>query len=222
MGLATDPVEGGSCSAYDYTCGDPLNGLDLNVTAVSGICGDVEFVGVYGGEFGGCFVTDDEGTSAIIWWAGFAVGADLGASFGYFYSNAPTVNDLAGWSACGSVNIPTPVAIGPSFGGVGTGSSAGVSIGTYYSNAPTVKDVLGRSSCIGAGYAFGDVQTCFLVGLDDRKYFSTYTGVGFRQPLTGQVTAATTRKVPWLLRGPAKRFIRILTGPLSPPYPTGS
>lgn len=24
------PVEGGSCSAYDYTCGDPVNGMDLS------------------------------------------------------------------------------------------------------------------------------------------------------------------------------------------------
>jgi hypothetical protein len=27
--LQVDPVEGGSCNDYDYTCGDPVNGLDL-------------------------------------------------------------------------------------------------------------------------------------------------------------------------------------------------
>ncbi|MCW2573591.1 MAG: repeat-containing protein [Frankiales bacterium] len=32
--LEVDPVEGGSCSDYDYVCGDPVNGLDL-----SGTCG---------------------------------------------------------------------------------------------------------------------------------------------------------------------------------------
>jgi RHS repeat-associated protein len=28
--LQTDPVPGGSCNAYDYACGDPVNGLDLD------------------------------------------------------------------------------------------------------------------------------------------------------------------------------------------------
>ncbi|HJV08948.1 MAG TPA: DNRLRE domain-containing protein [Acidimicrobiales bacterium] len=28
--LQMDPVEGGSCNDYDYVCGDPVNGLDLN------------------------------------------------------------------------------------------------------------------------------------------------------------------------------------------------
>ncbi len=27
--LQVDPVEGGSCNAYDYVCGDPVNGMDL-------------------------------------------------------------------------------------------------------------------------------------------------------------------------------------------------
>lgn len=31
--LSTDPVQGGSCSAYDYVCGDPLNSRDLSGTA---------------------------------------------------------------------------------------------------------------------------------------------------------------------------------------------
>jgi len=104
--LAAHPVEGGSANDYEYACGDPVNAFDTTGTVVSGICGNVELVGIYGGEFGGCFVTDDQGTRALIGWAGFGVGADAGASFGYFYLNAPTVDDLAGWSACGSVNIP--------------------------------------------------------------------------------------------------------------------
>ncbi|HEX2046188.1 MAG TPA: DNRLRE domain-containing protein, partial [Acidimicrobiales bacterium] len=116
--LEVDPVEGGSCNAYEYACGDPVNAYDLEGTAVSGICGNVEIVGIYGGEAGACFVTDDAGSRAVIWWAGFAVGANWGASFGYYYSNAPTVGDIAGWSACGSANIPLPpVAIGPSVSG---------------------------------------------------------------------------------------------------------
>jgi len=28
--LSVDPVEGGSCNDYDYACGDPVNGSDLN------------------------------------------------------------------------------------------------------------------------------------------------------------------------------------------------
>lgn len=28
--LQTDPVEGGSCNAYDYTCADSVNNLDLD------------------------------------------------------------------------------------------------------------------------------------------------------------------------------------------------
>ena len=28
--LEVDPVEGGSCNDYDYVCGDPVNGFDLN------------------------------------------------------------------------------------------------------------------------------------------------------------------------------------------------
>jgi RHS repeat-associated protein len=30
--LETDPVEGGSCSDYDYVCGSPLDRLDLDGT----------------------------------------------------------------------------------------------------------------------------------------------------------------------------------------------
>jgi hypothetical protein len=37
-------VEGGSCNAYDYVCGDPVNGLDLSGRGLFGIecgtCGD--------------------------------------------------------------------------------------------------------------------------------------------------------------------------------------
>ncbi len=32
--LETDPVEGGSCNDYDYVCGDPINGFDLDGTRV--------------------------------------------------------------------------------------------------------------------------------------------------------------------------------------------
>jgi RHS repeat-associated protein len=38
--LGVDPVEGGSCNDYDYACGDPINGLDLDglLDAETGWC----------------------------------------------------------------------------------------------------------------------------------------------------------------------------------------
>ena len=35
--LSADPVEGGSCNDYDYTCGDPVNGSDLDGMFMSGL-----------------------------------------------------------------------------------------------------------------------------------------------------------------------------------------
>jgi RHS repeat-associated protein len=34
--LQVDPIDGGSCSAYDYACGDPVNGLDTTGNAAYG------------------------------------------------------------------------------------------------------------------------------------------------------------------------------------------
>ena len=35
--LAQDPIEGGSCNDYDYTCANPIGGLDLTGTCVKGL-----------------------------------------------------------------------------------------------------------------------------------------------------------------------------------------
>ena len=45
--LAVDPIDGGSCNGYDYTCQDPVNGFDLTGRAlVLPIIGVVAIVGV--------------------------------------------------------------------------------------------------------------------------------------------------------------------------------
>jgi len=44
--LEVDPVEGGSCNDYDYACGDPVNGLDLD--------GNWCVTGTRSGDGGGC------------------------------------------------------------------------------------------------------------------------------------------------------------------------
>ncbi|CAN5739163.1 hypothetical protein BH23ACT12_BH23ACT12_19560 [soil metagenome] len=36
--LQVDPVAGGSCNAYDYACGDPINSYDLTGTKARGLC----------------------------------------------------------------------------------------------------------------------------------------------------------------------------------------
>jgi hypothetical protein len=103
--LASDPfhpVEGGSCNDYDYTCGDPVNSHDLDGTEVRGRCTTVEGYGGVGGSVTACDLRDDRGNSTQTVSVGGGVGVALSGSTGAYFSNAPTVYDVLGWSQCQS------------------------------------------------------------------------------------------------------------------------
>lgn len=103
------PVEGGSANDYDYANGDPVNLFDLDGRDVSGWC----VTGAYGwgltieGSF--CLLTDDHGDTLLTYSLGGGGGAEAGGNGSTYYSNAPHVRDVLGWSTCGG-------------GGVGAGS----------------------------------------------------------------------------------------------------
>ncbi len=63
----THPVEGGSCNDYDYVCGDPVNGFDLD-----GRCG------VFGNPFKPCGLLRIDSFDAFGPWA-----TDAGTNFEY-------------------------------------------------------------------------------------------------------------------------------------------
>lgn len=163
------PVEGGSCNDHDYVCGNPVNQFDLNGREVNGVC------------FAGQFT--------------YGIGTVEGAI-------CELEDDLGGKLITCSV-------------GGGFGSSAGVLVGAYTSNAPTVNDVLGNSACVSAGVGFASTQECAFRGRDGNAYYSTFIGVGPRQPVSSAGTVVRTGKVPKLFRGFAKRFIRTVGTPLS-------
>lgn len=95
-----DPVEGGSCNDYDYACADPVNLRDLTGTMVYGACGAGSFG--WGLTLTGtvCVLRDDSGGSIVTYSGGFGGGLEAGGGVVGYYSNAPTVNDVLGWSAC--------------------------------------------------------------------------------------------------------------------------
>lgn len=80
--------------------GDPLNGYDLNGREVTGHC----LSGSYGwgltvtGAI--CWVQDDHGGSALIFSPGAGGGFEASAGYANYYSNAPTIDDVLGWSTC--------------------------------------------------------------------------------------------------------------------------
>lgn len=94
------PVEGGSANDYDYAAGDPVNSYDLDGTEVRGRCTTVEGYGVVGGSVTACDLRDDRGNRTQTISVGGGVGLALAGSTGVYYSNAPTVNDVLGWSEC--------------------------------------------------------------------------------------------------------------------------
>ncbi len=98
--LEVDPVEGGSANDYDYAAGDPVNSYDLDGTEVRGRCTTVEGYGVVGGSVTACDLRDDRGNRTQTISVGGGVGLALAGSTGVYYSNAPTVNDVLGWSEC--------------------------------------------------------------------------------------------------------------------------
>ena len=98
--LQPDPIAGGSCNAYDYVCGDPVNLRDLTGTAVYGTCGVASYGAplVVGGAI--CGLNDDRGNVMLVFIASAGVGFEMGVGGAAFYSNAPTINDVLGNSAC--------------------------------------------------------------------------------------------------------------------------
>ena len=93
--------------------------------------------------------------------------------------------------------------------GGGGGFNASYGYGGYYSNAPAIRDVLGWQTCVTGGGLTAAAQTCFFTGTDDNSYFSlNYSASrGSAVPVSGQVTAAYTGKVPWFLRRVAQYII---------------
>jgi RHS repeat-associated protein len=95
--------------------------------------------------------------------------------------------------------------------GGGGGYDASYSYGPYFSDAPRIRDVLGIETCVTGGYTNYAGQACFFNGKDGNSYYSINASVSRTVlgdvPISGEITADYTAKVPWLLQWLAKRIL---------------
>lgn len=110
--LSVDPIEGGVDNDYGYVA-DPVNQTDLSGDAANGACVGVTagFIIVVEGLI--CYWQDDRGRELYTWGAGIGVGwAGFGAGVSALWSNVRNVQQLRGWSACGSVSFVWVLGVG--------------------------------------------------------------------------------------------------------------
>ncbi|MGQ0743550.1 MAG: RHS repeat domain-containing protein, partial [Acidimicrobiales bacterium] len=120
--LSRDPIEAGSCTPYDYACGDPINGVDLDGSfcwsCAARDAGNiaVAFVTVAGGiaAAGACAASVVCGIAAAA-----AIGAAAGAA-SYTISTAGTASFSAG-------GLASATAIGAAAGAIGASAGAAAS-----------------------------------------------------------------------------------------------
>ena len=118
--LQVDPVFGGSCNPYDYTCQDPVNGSDLTGQCFLGIClstvvGWAVTAAIWTvSKAGGAFC---EGLVEAGPWASAACGATLGGviSLAYYWHDTSkrTVRGYIGAFVKGAAAGAVAASLGP-------------------------------------------------------------------------------------------------------------